>query len=384
MLLILLMSALLVVLCPCMAWGKGLPVNLSSYTKYKSYNTKGVIFVVHESLYKHKDSTQEALAYWGHTISRIEKICPDTVAHLKKNKYKFYLYYLPASRGGMEFIRDGQHRWDSRLNNYVNKGIIIPRGHIYSTYSQREAGLFYLLHEIAHYRHVVMMGEKGSPQDIAIRIAYHKAMRNPLYRGTYASKNHLEYFAEASMAYLLKKHTVSVFPSSSKQLYEKDRIGYNLCREIWGKNAAAYKPNESPPLVAVNSSPKSPPAQSMSPWGMAPDPTLILPPSGIDTYSIPTGYSNSGKMSFRERQMAHATKVYKMPSKGTVIISKQFLEIKDSISRAEIEEFSGNFAMSNWGYSNSLSMLNKFKEENPYWNASVIDNMINSIKTKID
>tara|TARA_Y100000310_G_C20226504_1_gene598193 strand:- start:319 stop:567 length:249 start_codon:yes stop_codon:yes gene_type:complete len=82
--------------------------------------------------------------------------------------------------------------------------------------------------------------------------------------------------------------------------------------------------------------------------------------------------------------MAHATKVYKMPSKGTVIISKQFLEIKDSISRAEIEEFSGNFAMSNWGYSNSLSMLNKFKEENPYWNASVIDNMINSIKTKID
>ena len=72
------------------------------------------------------------------------------------------------------------------------------------------------------------------------------------------------------------------------------------------------------------------------------------------------------------------------PSNGEIIISKQFLEIKSNIDRAETEEISGNFAMSNWIYSNSLSMLNNFKKENPYWHTSVIDNMIIRVKSKIN
>lgn len=370
---------LTVLLTPSLSHARGLPVDLSSYSNYKLYNIKGLTLVLHESLYRDKAKAQEALTYWSRAFSRVEKTCPNTTSHFKKSKYKLYLYLLPSSRGGMEFIRDNQHRWDKRLNAYVNEGIIIPRAHVYSTYGQREAGFVYLLHEIAHYRHVVMIKENGRGYDRMIRVEYNKAMRNPLYRGTYASKNYLEYFAETSMAYLLKRHTISAFPSGSKQLYDKDRIGYNLCREIWGRNLAAYKPQE--PQLATNDAPAKPPVQSMSPFGMAPEPTIDIPTTTV--YGAPTAV-NAGAMLFQERSMAHATSVFRMPSKGTVIISRQFLEIKSTMSRAETEEFSGNYAMSNWLYSNSMSMLIAFKKENPYWNASVIDGMISRVKPKIN
>jgi hypothetical protein len=104
---------------------------------------------------------------------------------------------------------------------------------------------------MAHYRHVVMLGEVGGRYDNEIRRAYSNSLRNPRYKGTYARKNHLEYFAEISMAYLLKKHTVSVFPSGSYELYTWDRVGYNLCKRMWGADLAAYKPNTTNRAWAV-------------------------------------------------------------------------------------------------------------------------------------
>ena len=82
--------------------------------------------------------------------------------------------------------------------------------------------------------------------------------------------------------------------------------------------------------------------------------------------------------------MIHATKVFQRPSEATVLISKKFLEMKGMINKAETEELFGNYAMSNWLYSNSLTTLNNFKKENPYWNTSVIDGMINRVKSKIN
>ena len=354
----------------------GLKVDLSRYVNYKSYNVKGLTLVLHQSVYKDNAKTRECLSYWGDAFLRIEKLCPKTIAHFKKNKYKIYLYSLPSSRGGMEFIREGQHRWDKRISAYVNRGIIIPRALLYIRHhNQRENGPVYLLHEIAHYRHVVMIGESGRGYDRVIRVEYSKAMRNPLYRGTYASKNYHEYFAEISMAYLLKKHTVTVFPSGSRQLYERDRIGYNLCKKIWGENLAAYKPQRRR-LVA------SSPVQSTRPLLTASEPTLSLSPSASSrVYRVtPT----EGAVTFQDRLMIHATKVFQRPSEGTVLISKKFLEMKGAVSKAETEELLGNYAMSNWLYSNSLTTLNNFKKENPYWNTSVIDGMINRVKSKIN
>jgi len=342
----------------------GLKVDLSRYTNYKSYDVKGLTLVLHQSIYRDNVKTWECLSYWGDAFSRIEKICPNTIAHFKNNKYRLYLYSLPSSRGGMEFIRDGQYRWDKRMTAYVNRGIIIPRARFYLRYNQRENGLVYLLHEMAHYRHVVMIEENGRGYDRMIQVEYRKAMRNPLYRGTYASKNYLEYFAEISMAYLLKKHTVSTFPSGSKQLYEKDRVGYNLCREIWGKDLAAYKPRRQEPrlIVATDAIMVNPPVRPMT-----------------DVYSV-----SAGNTTFQDRLMIHATKTFERPSEGTVLISKKFLEIKRMMSKAETEELLGNYAMSSWLYSNSLTTLNNFKKENPYWNTSVIDGMINRVKPKIN
>jgi len=367
---------LLLLIGSASVYAGGLKVDLSRYVNYKSYNVKGLTLVLHQSVYKDNAKTRECLSYWSDAFLRIEKLCPKTIAHFKKNKYKIYLYSLPSSRGGMEFIREGQYRWDKRISTYVNRGIIIPRALLYiRRYNQRENGPVYLLHEIAHYRHVVMIGESGRGYDGAIRAEYSKAMRNPLYRGTYASKNYHEYFAEISMAFLLKKHTVTVFPSGSRQLYEKDRVGYNLCKKIWGENLAAYKPQGGRPAA-------NPPVQSTRPLATASEPTLNLPPSASSRVYRVTPTERA--VTFQDRLMIHATEVFKNPSEETVLISRKFLEIKGIISRAETEEASGNYAMSNWLYSNSLTALNNFKKESPYWNTSVIDGMINRVKSKIN
>jgi hypothetical protein len=370
-----LLLPLAVLVASAQVYAGGLKVDLSRYDSYKSYNIKGLIIVLHKSIYNDKVKTQQCLNYWSNSFSNIEKLCPSTATHFKKNKYRLYLYSLPSTRGGMEFIRDGQYLWDKRMSAYVNRGIIVPRALFYIRQNQKENGAVYLLHEIAHYRHVVMIGENGRGYDKVIRTEYNKAMRNPLYRGTYASKNHLEYFAEISMAYLLRKHTVAVFPSGSRELYEKDRIGYDLCKKIWGENLASYRPQRQR-LVA------NPPVQSISPFGMSPEPALDLPPSGRHrTYEVTQGQRTG---SLQDRLTTYATEVFRNPSDEEVLISKKFLEMKMSISKAETEEMSGNHAMSHWLYGNSLRTLNDFKKENPQWSASVIDGMINRVKSKIN
>jgi len=245
------MLALLICLLPMVTHAGGLPVDLSAYRNYTYYNIKGLRFLLHDSISKDKAVARQCLRNWEYNFSRIEGICPSVTASFKKNNYKIYLYHLPSSRGGMEFIRDNQHRWDKRVNAHVNKGIIIPRAYTYITKRYEEEGFVYLLHEMAHYRHVVMLGEVGGRYDNEIRRAYSNSLRNPRYKGTYARKNHLEYFAEISMAYLLKKHTVSVFPSGSYELYTWDRVGYNLCKRMWGADLAAYKPNTTNRAWAV-------------------------------------------------------------------------------------------------------------------------------------
>ena len=190
------MLALLICLLPMVTHAGGLPVDLSAYRNYTHYNIKGLRFVLHDSISKDKAVARQCLRNWEYNFSRIERICPSVTASFKKNNYKIYLYHLPTSRGGMEFIRDNQHRWDKRVNAHVNKGIIIPRAYTYITKRYEEEGFVYLLHEMAHYRHVVMLGEVGGRYDNEIRRAYSNSLRNPRYKGTYARKNHLEYFAE--------------------------------------------------------------------------------------------------------------------------------------------------------------------------------------------
>jgi len=248
------LSALLVCLLPFVASSKGLRVDLSSYSQYRSYDMNGLTLVLHRSLTKDRARATRCLYFWRDCFARYEKIAPDTARSFKKNKYKIHLYSLPSTRGGMEFIRKNTHLWDNRINSYVDKAIIIPRAYSYSF--DAEESLAYIVHEMAHYRHVVMLGEHGS-YNKKIKAAYTKALRNPKYRGTYAATNHLEYFAETSMAYLLKKHSVSTFPTGSRELYNSDGVGYKLCQELWGENLAAYKPVQNTNWAAANTSASS-------------------------------------------------------------------------------------------------------------------------------
>ena len=361
----------------------GLPVNLSSYRNYSETTFNGLKIVIHSSITNNKEVTFKCVKAWQKNLSTLSKICPDVINSFANNGYKIYLYRLPSSRGGMEFIRDGQNSWDKRLNIYVNKGIIIPRAYMYSSPPHDKQGLVYLLHEMAHYKHVVTLGESGK-NNSEIKAAYLNSLGIPKYAGTYARKNHLEYFAEISVAYLLKSNSVTIFPSSSRELYSHDKVGYNLCKKMWGGQLAAYKPLSRTPVMIAASPSKKPPVISMSPFGLAPEPPLNVPNPTTIYFTPPVVPANARRETFQQRTMAHATKVYKTPSKGELLTSRQFLEIKNNLKRAETEELSGNFAMSNWIYSNSLSMLENFKNQNPYWHTPVIKSMILRVKSKLN
>jgi len=80
----------------------------------------------------------------------MKKLLRLQLVHSKKNKYKIYLYSLPSTRGGMEFIRKNTHLWDRRINSYVDKAIIIPRAYSYSF--DAEESLAYIVHRVRRWR----------------------------------------------------------------------------------------------------------------------------------------------------------------------------------------------------------------------------------------
>ena len=256
---ILLSFLIVIILHPSLGYAAGLRIDFSRYTNYTTHDIKGLKFVLHESFLKYKEGSkvQECTQYWRDIFSIVEKICPRTAASFRNNNYKIYLYHLPISRGGMEFFRPNQHRWDKRINSHVDKGIAVPSAYSYMAApankpTRKSITVPILIHELAHYRHVVLL-KNNKIYNNKIKRAYNNAMRNiPTYKGSYASRNDLEYFAEISMSYLLLNHAMAVFPDGSKTLHDTDRIGYNLCKEIWGENLAAWNPSMRVPLPPKN------------------------------------------------------------------------------------------------------------------------------------
>ena len=228
----------------------GAQINLSREVNYDFYTKNGLTYGVHSSFLGNKNEIFLTINHISEAISQVEKIIPDTFFVFKKENYKIFLYEFSNSEGGMEFVREGQHKWDKNKNPVLDCSILI-----FKAYSAKEYGrsntLPYLLHEMAHFLHIRIL--KGS-LDAEIIQKYQLALRNPRYKGSYALTNYLEYFAEISMSYLLESHEVSLFPSGSRELYLKDRDGYGLCEKIWGKDLSAFRKSENRVLSASDRS----------------------------------------------------------------------------------------------------------------------------------
>lgn len=344
------------------SYAASLDLDLSKERNYLRVEKGGVIYMVHPSLSDDAEEMEESLSYLVKIFSEVERTIPNTARAFKQSKSKIFLYEFDSSTGGMEYVRENQSSWDNRFNPLINNSVIIPKAFSYS--KTGHFGFAYLLHEIAHFHHLNIIKDTF---DKEIKAAYRSALGNPNYSGAYASSNYLEYFAEISTAYLLESHRTSTFPKGSKELYVHDRIGYDLCKKIWGADLAAYKPEkENTPLTFIRNT----------------------PPVNTDNnrYPVKTVIKNDKKHNpycgCTTCSAGHAARVFKPVSKEEADVSKKFLEIITLINRAEMEEFSGNNAIAGWAYGNIFIMLEKFQSEHPNESPATVINLINKVKSK--
>ena len=121
-------------------------------------------------------------------LKQTEKLMPRTYGEFNRLSYKVYLLHEPHASNRLEFIREGQEKWDRRIprDGSMSKSIIIFRaldffGPPYDT--------FYFVHEMAHFHHIGLNKHFNS----VIEHFYARAVKNNhKFRGQYAAKNHME------------------------------------------------------------------------------------------------------------------------------------------------------------------------------------------------
>ena len=96
---------------------------------------------------------------------------------------------------------------------------------------------------MAHFNHLAL----NSYRNGEMRASYQSAVvRGGKFGGMYASKNYMEYFAEASATYLLPPQLVprpSGFPKGFKQLRLYSPETYKMCESFWKTKKPKIKPS---------------------------------------------------------------------------------------------------------------------------------------------
>jgi hypothetical protein len=365
--------ALIILGLPLSGLSAGLPYDFSKVTKFDTVNVNRITVGFHSSL--PRDKRASTLKYITRILNEINKTIPDTVENFRNQHGKVLLFELKG-KGGMEFVRSGQSSWDGRINPALHNSIIIAKAHTYSR--SGHIGFAYMLHEMTHFHHLQVMGHDF---DDKIKVCYNAALTNPLYKGVYASSNYLEYFAEISTAYLVKSHRTSRFPKGSKELFIHDKLGYELCKNIWGATKAAYKPTPQ----TINLHPGVNPA-----WASEPKPEEVRGSGGLlgpyvaAQRRAATVVPHNPSCRCTRCSRNHATEVFRSPTDSELLMSKKFLEVIYTMNRADSEFYSGNEAYAGWLYSNSLSMLEGFKADYPNDRVGVVNSLIKKLKNKIN
>lgn len=111
-----------------------------------------------------------------------------------------------------------------------------------------------LLHEFSHAVHHQVFGYDNP----TIKAAYADAIAKGLYKDTYASRNHMEYFAEISCAYF---GHLCYKPGTRQELKEYDPAGYRLMELTWGTPDAIKR--EQKPVREKNANARMTTANSL-------------------------------------------------------------------------------------------------------------------------
>ena len=104
-----------------------------------------------------------------------------------------------------------------------------------------------LIHEFAHAIHLLGLNTLDPAFDERLQITYEMAMKKGLWRGTYASADRKEYWAESTQAWFHPDggHSFSRFGSTRQALKEYDPGLAALLTEVYGDSGWRYTPVET-------------------------------------------------------------------------------------------------------------------------------------------
>jgi len=174
---------------------------------------------------------QSVIKFMDRVLYETDKYMPHTLKSFKEKGYKVMLFQENSPGNGLEFLRKNQHTWDDRIDKRgtMDKSIIFVKTTEYVNLGSQKA-LFFFMHEMAHFRHLAISRDHN-PQILA---AYKSARAGGKYFGSYAGKNHLEYFADISASFLLPRNRGHKYPRGARELRDYDPKGYKLLCTIWG------------------------------------------------------------------------------------------------------------------------------------------------------
>jgi cyclophilin family peptidyl-prolyl cis-trans isomerase len=100
------------------------------------------------------------------------------------------------------------------------------------------------IHEFAHAIHVMGMKTVDPTFDARLMEAYEAAIRNGLWKDTYASTNRQEYWAEATQSWFddnRENDSLHNHVNTRQELKDYDRLVAKLCAEVYGDGRWRYK-----------------------------------------------------------------------------------------------------------------------------------------------
>ena len=251
-----------------------------------------------------KGTTQKGrlLSNMRRVLKQTEKLMPRTYSEFNRLSYKVYLLHEPHASNRLEFIREGQEKWDRRIprDGSMSRSIMIFRT---LDFFDPPYDIFYFVHEMAHFHHIGLNENMNS----VIKGFYEKAVKtNRKFGGLYAAKNHMEYYAEVSATYLMPSHMVprKGLPKGAAALKEYSAVTHEMCKRFWGnENNNNYPYKKPPPAVAVISGQRN---------------ALFTPPETMWNTTLqlkPTKISESEKELWRIQRVIRKAEYYEVISR---------------------------------------------------------------------
>lgn len=185
-------------------------------------------------------SRRQLLADAHRVFAAAKKIMPATYREFVNKEYKVYFLHEAGASNGLEYIRKGQETWDRRIprDGSMSKSIMIFRTF---DFFDPPFDTFYFVHEMAHFHHI----DLNNYRDLIIQSYYDKVVvKNKKFKTLYASKNHMEYFADISATYLMARqlNPRHGMPKGAAALKRYSPLSHEMCEIFWRSEKTDFKP----------------------------------------------------------------------------------------------------------------------------------------------